>query len=454
MRFLDLTHPEDRESELACLQRLGGRELAQYEKRGVRKDGSVRWMRVEASLVPAADDHPARIAASLSDITDKKRAAEALRESESRFRQLLERLPQLVWTARASGECDYLSPQWLAYTGRPESQQLGNGWLDSVHPHDRDGVAALWHQTVSGAGSMTVAYRLRRHDESYRWFEMCVTAVPNGAARPGTWIASSHDVEEHKRGEAEARGRAAALEGRIEERTVQGEDASRELEAFTYSVSHDLRSPLRRVDGFAELLGKALADGRADKVQHYLGRISSEAQRAGRLIDDLLEFSRAGRAALRVQPVDAGRLIADVRAELGEHEGRTVVWDVETLPVVSADPAMLRIVFANLLSNAVKYSAPRAAARIRVAGGRGDGETIFVVADNGVGFDMRYAGQLFGVFQRLHLAEEFEGSGIGLALVQRIVSRHGGRVWVEAEEGKGATFYVALPDPPEAARHA
>jgi light-regulated signal transduction histidine kinase (bacteriophytochrome) len=280
-------------------------------------------------------------------------------------------------------------------------------------------------------------------------------AVPAAAAaRWRTWVVSSHDIEEHKRVAAEASSRTATLESRIEERTTQGEDASRELEAFTYSVSHDLRSPLRRVDGFAELLGKALADDRPDKVQHYLGRISAEAQRAGQLIDDLLGFSRAGRTALRVQPVDAERLVADVRAELGERNGRTLVWDVEPLPAVSADPAMLRVVFANLLSNAVKYTAPRAEAHIRVGSRRGDAETIFFVADDGVGFDMRHAGQLFGVFQRLHLAEEFEGSGIGLAIVERVVSRHGGRAWAEAEEGKGATFYFSLPDRPEVRRHA
>jgi chemotaxis family two-component system sensor kinase Cph1 len=167
-----------------------------------------------------------------------------------------------------------------------------------------------------------------------------------------------------------------------------------------------------------------------------------------------LELSRAGRTALRLQPVDAAHLVADVRGALGVRPGRVVSWEIEPLPVVSADPAMLRVVFAQLLSNAVKYTGRRAEAHIRVGVRSGDGETTFFVADDGVGFDMRHAGQLFGVFQRLHLAEEFDGSGIGLALVHRIISRHRGRTWVEAEEDKGATFYVSLPDRPELARHA
>jgi light-regulated signal transduction histidine kinase (bacteriophytochrome) len=231
----------------------------------------------------------------------------------------------------------------------------------------------------------------------------------------------------------------------------QAEEALRqtnaELEAFSYTVSHDLRAPFRHVVGFAQLLRRE-ADRLSDAGRRNLDNIINAAASAGRLIDNLLAFARLGRAALSPAPVDVYRLVESVRREVmqSEGQGRAITWNVADVPAARADAAMLQVVVRNLLSNAVKYTRPTAQAVIDVGSAPGSGgQVVYFVRDNGVGFDMKYADKLFGVFQRLHRQEDFPGTGIGLASVKRIVERHGGRAWAESEPGRGATFYVSHP---------
>ena len=260
-------------------------------------------------------------------------------------------------------------------------------------------------------------------------------------------LLTASDISAQKIHERQIRELNRQLEGKVE----QVSDVNRELEAFSYSVSHDLRAPLRHIAGFADKLGRHIGDQADDKSSHYLEVISGSARRMSALIDDLLVYSRLGRSALRLQMVDVQSMVNDIRSMLDsnahtENPEHRIHWDIGHLPVVIADENMLRQVWLNVLGNAVKYSANVEPARVSVDYEmQDDGSHLFHITDNGAGFDMQYANKLFGVFQRLHAPSEFTGTGIGLASVRRVLSRHGGRIWAESEPGKGASFHFTLP---------
>ena len=255
------------------------------------------------------------------------------------------------------------------------------------------------------------------------------------------------NVRMRKRAEEKIRTLNADLEDRVQARTKQLELANRELEAFSYSVSHDLSAPLKNISGFIQLLRKRSSGALDEKSERYLATITDEAQRLGTLIESLLAFSRLGRTELQKTNIDLNRLVAEVQEQfLLETQGRSIEWKIESLPEVLGDWNLLKQVFANFLSNAIKYTRTRPHATITVGCENENSEEVVVfIRDNGVGFSMKHASKLFGVFQRLHSVKEFEGTGIGLANVQRIIQRHGGRVWVEAEENQGAAFFCSLP---------
>jgi len=275
---------------------------------------------------------------------------------------------------------------------------------------------------------------------------LSITAIRDDDGAVTGYVGLMYDLTERKRAESEIHRLNAELERRVVERTAQLESANKELEAFCYSVSHDLRAPLRHIDGFVQMLFSNCQDGLDANGLHYLDVIHVSVRRMAELIDGLLNLSRTSRAEMRQRDLDMNRLLDEVLRPLRDSCGdRSIEWVVGNLPTVSGDASLMRQVWANLAENAVKYTRRRDVARIEISSREEADEVVFVVGDNGVGFDMRWAHKLFGVFQRLHSEDQFEGTGIGLATVQRIIQRHGGRVWAEAELDKGARFYFSLP---------
>lgn len=302
--------------------------------------------------------------------------------------------------------------------------------LEEIIPRDGQVCDFEVRHDVPGHGRRTMLLNARRVTQA------------NGPG--GRIFLAIEDVTEKYQAREEATRLREELEDRVRQRTA-------ELEAFSYSVSHDLRSPLRALDGFARILLEEYAAGLPPEGQEYVRDIRRNARKMGQLVDDLLAFSRLGRQAVQRRRIDPAALVGEILEELRpEQVSRRIEVVVGDLPTCHADPALLRQVWANLLGNAFKYTRRHDPARVEVGCEARDGERVYFVRDNGAGFDMRYAGKLFGVFQRLHTAAEYDGTGVGLAIVQRIVHGHGGRVWAEAAVNRGATFHFTLPDPAEA----
>jgi PAS domain S-box-containing protein len=364
--------------------------------------------------------------------------AQQAREERDRYFDLSR---ELICILGFDGYFKYLNPAWKWTLGFSLPDLTSRPFIEFVHPEDRE-------ITMAEAGKLMQGNELIYFENRY----LC----KDGSCRRIAWsaradllkkmiLATGRDITERKLAQDKIEG----LNADLQLRASQLEVANKELEAFSYSVSHDLRAPLRHIDGFVKMLDKQSGEKMDDRGRRYLSVIADSARQMGALIDDLLSFSRMSRAELRHSKVSSDSLVHEaVHGLQPETNGRNIKWNIAALPEVDADPAMLRQVWANLISNAVKYTRPRDPAEIEIGSRAENGEQIFFVQDNGVGFDMQYAHKLFGVFQRLHRADEFEGTGIGLANVSRIIHRHGGRVWAESRPNAGATFFFSLPKKP------
>jgi PAS domain S-box-containing protein len=443
-------HPDDLPRAAECwLTALRSGEAYSLEYRIRRCDGVYRWHLAHVLPVRSEAGQITFWAGTANDIDDQKRDQEALRQSEARYRLVSRATNDVIWDWDMRAQTLEWNECAQTLFGFSEDQ-LGSyplWWDEHIHPEDRERASAGVLTLIERGGQFwSDEYRFRRADQTYAHILDRAYIIRTDTGEPVRMIGAMQDITERKRAEEEIRRLNEELEQRVGERTAQLAVVNKELEAFSYSVSHDLRAPLRHIDGFARLLIQR-EDQRLDETSaRYLHVIGEAARKMGQLIDDLLAFSRMSRTEMQTLPVNLEQVVADVQHELAPTiEGRTISWTIGRLPVVSGDPAMIRLVFVNLLSNAIKYTTPRSEAQISVgATSDADGELVITVSDNGVGFDMRYVHKLFGVFQRLHRDEEFEGTGIGLATVRRIINRHGGRVWAESVPDHGAAFHLTL----------
>ncbi|HWP94264.1 MAG TPA: PAS domain S-box protein [Gammaproteobacteria bacterium] len=449
--FLAMTIREIRdEKDVPVLMDFLAHERPPLVKAGIwrhkKKDGTPIEVEITSHSLEW-QGRPARLVMAL-DVTERERNARAVRESESLKSAILETALDCIVAIDESERIIEFNPAAEATFGFRKADVLGRDMVTLLIPERYRALHLSGFKRYLETGEARMVGRrvevsALRSDGSEFPVEMTIAVTKRGGQR--IFTAFIRDITERKRSEQQIRELNEYLEQKVIERTQQYEAVNKELEAFSYSVSHDLRAPLRAIDGFSLALQEDCAGALDENGKRYLARIRAATQRMGVLIDDLLNLARVSRTELRRTSVDLSRLALEIVGRYREKDpSRMVHVEIQRDIVVNADSGLAKIVLENLLGNAWKFTSRTADARIEMGVIDRESEQIVFVRDNGAGFDMRYADKLFGAFQRLHSLEEFEGTGVGLATVQRIVNRHGGRIWAEAEPGKGATFYFTF----------
>jgi len=426
-----------------------------YEFQLVDREGQIKDIVVTVTPIPGSK----QTLAALLDISDRKRMEAALKESERRLADIIDFLPDATLAIDRAGKVIAWNQAIEEMTGVKAGYILGKGEYEYALPFYGMRRPILIDLALGSDEEIEKKYDFVSRKGNVLLAEVYATlkGVPRtlwGKARPlydingnvAGAIESIRDISELKQAQEDLQKAHDELEIKVRERTAALENANKELESFAYSVSHDLRAPLRAIDGFSRILFNKIAEKLDDEEKRRFEVIRDNARKMGRLIDDILAFSRLGRQALAFSVINMSKLVNQIWEELlVANPDRRISLQINTLPTAFGDTALIRQVLVNLLSNAVKFTRRQETPLIEISGEIEDAEIVYFVRDNGAGFDMNYAGKLFGVFQRLHSQEEYEGTGAGLAIVQRIISRHNGRVWAEGAVDQGATFYFTLP---------
>jgi PAS domain S-box-containing protein len=423
--------PEDRlDEERLILSRLRrGERVDHFETIRHRKDGTLLNISLTISPVKNADGKIIGASKIARDITDRKRAEAALLASEARFRQLADSMPQMVWTARADGYLDYFNERWYEFTGFSRDQFGDSSWKPILHPDDVDRCYEAWSESVHAGRPYRIEYRFwDRHENRWRWFMTRALPVRGDDGAVVKWFGTCTDIDEQKK---------------VEDELVR---ANQDLEQFAYSASHDLQEPLRTIKIYGELLHRRHVDKLDGQALEFLEYLHSGATRMEFLVRDLLAYTQAGRLDAPAGQTDANEAFTATIEDLDgaiSQSGATVTCD--RLPAVRVHGTHLKQLFQNLIGNAIKYRSKERAPVVHVTAEARNDSCIFSVRDNGIGISPEYREQIFGLFKRLHSGDEYSGTGIGLAICQRIVERYHGRIWVESEPGNGSTFRFALP---------
>jgi PAS domain S-box-containing protein len=447
-------HPDDKQPAWnAWNHAIETGEMYSIESRLRAADGSYRWFLMRGVPLRDTAGRIVKWFGTCADIDGVKRAEETLRELNAELHQasaynrsLIEASLDPLVAIASDGRITDVNQATEQATGLSRQTLIGTDFCDYFI--DRERVRAGYQHVFKEGCTQDSALQLRHRDGSTRLVRYNASLYRNPAGETVGVFAAALDIAERQRIEEEIRELNASLERRVAERTADLLAVNQELEAFNYSLAHDLRAPLRHIDGYSKILLDDYGAGLPADGRRCAERIRVGARRMGRMMDELLELSRTSRHELSRQPTGLRSLVTAVLEEMApDLQDREIEWRIGDLPSLDCDPTLMRQVFDNLLANAVKFTRDRQPAVIEVGQAISGGQTVLFVRDNGVGFSMKYAGKLFGVFHRLHRLEDFEGTGVGLATVQRIVHKHGGRIWAEAELEKGAAFYFTL-DPP------
>ncbi|MGE0097761.1 MAG: PAS domain S-box protein [Hydrogenophaga sp.] len=445
MHFRDFTHPQDLALDMKQLQRTLDGEITHYsfEKRYIHKQGHTVWVYLTLSLVRTEAGEPDYLIAVVQDISVRKAMEEALRTSEQLLRQAHTMAGLASWQADVATRRFSTLAESHGILHLPSPAFTDDELLARTHPEDRPRVLERWAEAIKGSLKYDIEYRMT-FDGEERWFSVQAEFERNAQGRAVRALGVTQDVTERKRNEMEIQRLNASLEQRIRLRTQALEAAYEELESYSYAVAHDLRSPLRIINGFAQALREDNPAMDAESQAH-LERIMAASKKMGELIDGLLTLSQFARGELRREPVDISAIATRLLEEFAATEPqRHVQWRVDPGLQAMGDPPLIEALLQNLLHNAWKYTAQTPLASVRVFAQRREGKSWFCVSDNGAGFDMARSAKLFQPFQRLHMPHEFSGLGIGLATARRIVQRHGGEMQAEAAPGEGATFRFTL----------
>lgn len=458
-QWLETIHPSDRKNVNQSLIHTinHGHKQWTVEYRFMRADGSYARILDRGYLLSDQHDTPYRMLGSMLDVSELRQAEEAIAQNIEQRKFLAESMPLIVWTANMKGEVDFLNQQFMLFTGVPIEEGLGRGWESVVHPDDLQQLRALWKTSIVSKRDFSLEIRLRKFDDTYRWYLLRARAGRNGSGQSFSWVGSNTEIHEQKLARE-------ILEQRVNERTQELHQMNQELESsnielqqFAFVASHDLKEPLRKINMFSLIVKDKYLKDSESQAKYLLERIINSSTRMTRLVNDLLDFSRLSITQL-FEETDLNQVISEILADL-----ELVIIEkkadirMQTLPTIQAVPAQMRQVFQNIISNAIKFSKKGVAPEINISASIVDSRAFdakedssgeycrLTITDNGIGFEEQYASKIFTIFQRLHTKESYEGTGIGLAITKKIIEKHNGIITARSVFNEGSTFIIVLP---------